>query len=123
MKSILNLTPSAFQAFVTALPAIKDGKIQIVPVAGKSGKIHTVWIVRPYGSKYSDLLSAVEAEVGASIEKAGKRLLSALWADMDSILPPGMGGGSFRVTLGKDQKPGIGFNAKSDAKPVIEEPV
>lgn len=119
MKSILKLTPSAFEAFTAALPAVK-GPVAIVPVASKAGRVHTVWVVRKYGAKYKDLLAGVEKEVGESIEQAGKKLLSALWADMDSILPTGLAGGSFRITLGKDGKPGIGFNAKALSKAEAE---
>jgi len=119
MKSITSLNAASFQAFTRALPALERGdgsKFGIsVMAAKKTGNPHTVWISRPYGSKFSEFVAAVAGKE-LELTQGDKKLLSALWSDMNGILPVSMAGGSFRITLGKDGKPGIGFNAKASGE-------
>lgn len=115
MKSILELTPAAFQAFAAALPSLEKGATSDFAFAVMSGKssglAHTLWVSRPCGSTFKDLCDAVDS-TGGNLSGGDKKLLSALWSDMNGILPAKIRGGSFRISVnGKTGRVSMALNA------------
>lgn len=120
MKSITSLTPAMFQAFAMALPIIPgDSDFSFAVMVGKSTGIpHTLWVSRPCGSSFKDLCTAVDGGGGA-LSPNDRKLLSALWSDMNGMLPAdgATRGGSFRISCnGKTGR--VSFALNADVAPV-----
>lgn len=118
MKSITSLTPAAFQAFAAALPTLPgDSDFRFSVMTGKtSGLPHTLWVSRPCGSTFKGLCDAVDGGEGV-LSPNDRKLLSALWSDMNGILPDTTRGGSFRISVnGKTGR--VSFALNADVAPI-----